>query len=139
MLSTMRVSAQAKDLRLDCEWSTAMPQTIHTDPARLRQLLMNLTANAIKFTESGGVKIRLAIAPHEPEPRFICEVEDSGIGIHADHLQRVFLPFEQADNSITRKFGGTGLGLTICRHIARELGGEIGVLQPAEKRKHFPP
>src|SRR5690606_12792776 len=82
---------------------------------------------AIKFTETGGVTIRAAIDPARPEPRFGGEVEDTGIGIQADHLERIFQPFNQADNSITRKYGGTGLGLTICRYIVRELGGEITV------------
>ncbi|MEX0704484.1 MAG: ATP-binding protein [Planctomycetales bacterium] len=127
VLSVLRVRAQEKGLRLDCEWTTPVPETILTDGARLRQLLMNLTANAIKFTERGRVTIRAGVHPGRAEPRFVCEVEDTGIGIPPEHLERIFLPFDQADNSITRKFGGTGLGLTICRHIVRELGGEIGV------------
>ncbi|HUG70612.1 MAG TPA: ATP-binding protein [Pirellulaceae bacterium] len=127
VLSVLRVRAQEKGLRLDCEWTTPVPETIVTDPARLRQLVMNLAGNAIKFTETGGVTIRAAIDPNQPEPRFVCEVEDSGIGISAAHIERIFRPFDQADNSITRKFGGTGLGLSICRHIARELGGDVTV------------
>jgi signal transduction histidine kinase/ActR/RegA family two-component response regulator/HPt (histidine-containing phosphotransfer) domain-containing protein len=127
VLSVLRVRAQEKDLALECIWTTKAPETIVTDPARLRQLLMNLTANAIKFTESGGVIIRAAVDATGPEPGFTCEVEDTGIGIQPEHLERIFLPFDQADNSITRKYGGTGLGLTICRHIARELGGEVSV------------
>ncbi len=127
VLSVLRVRAQEKNLRLDCEWTTSVPETIVTDPARLRQLLMNLSANAIKFTEAGGVVIRAAVAASRPEPRLTLEVEDTGIGIQPEHIERIFLPFDQADNSITRKYGGTGLGLTICRHIARELGGEISV------------
>lgn len=123
--SVLRVRAQEKGLRLDCKWVTPVPETIVTDPARLRQLLMNLAGNAIKFTESGGVTIRAAIDPQRPEPRFVCEIEDTGIGIQPDHLERIFLPFDQADNSITRNYGGTGLGLTICRSIVQELGGEI--------------
>ncbi len=88
---------------------------------------MNLVGNAIKFTEIGGVKIRAAVAAEGPEPRFLCEVEDTGIGIQPENLERIFRPFDQADNSITRKFGGTGLGLTICRNIAHELGGDVSV------------
>ncbi|MGD9857978.1 MAG: ATP-binding protein, partial [Planctomycetaceae bacterium] len=127
ILSVLRVRAQEKGLRLDCQWTTPVPETILTDPARVRQLLMNVTANAIKFTQTGGVTIRAAIESRQQEPRFVCEVEDTGIGIQPEHLERIFLPFDQADNSITREYGGTGLGLTICRHIVRELGGEITV------------
>ncbi len=137
VLSVMRVRAQAKELRLDCQWTTPAPATILSDPARLRQLLMNLTANAIKFTETGGVKIRAAVDHCEPQPRLICEVEDTGIGIADEHLERIFNPFDQADNSITRKYGGTGLGLTISRHIARELGGEISVQSAPQKGSIF--
>ncbi|MBI3865941.1 MAG: response regulator, partial [Planctomycetia bacterium] len=125
--SLLRVRAHEKGLRLDCEWTTPVPETIVTDPARLRQLLMNLATNAIKFTEDGHVTIRAAVYPDRPEPRFVCEIEDTGIGIQAEHLDRIFLPFDQADNSITRKFGGTGLGLAISRRIAEELGGTITV------------
>jgi signal transduction histidine kinase/DNA-binding response OmpR family regulator len=127
VLSVLRVRAQEKGLRLDCQWTTPVPETILTDPARVRQLLMNVTANAIKFTQTGGVTIRAAIESRQHEPRFVCEVEDTGIGIQPEHLERIFLPFDQADNSITREYGGTGLGLTICRYIVRELGGEITV------------
>jgi CheY-like chemotaxis protein/HPt (histidine-containing phosphotransfer) domain-containing protein len=116
---------------------TPAPATILTDPARLRQLLMNLTANAIKFTESGSVTIRAAVALDGPEPHFVCEVEDTGIGIAPEHMERIFSPFDQADNSITRKYGGTGLGLTICRHIARELGGEIVVQSKPQQGSVF--
>jgi signal transduction histidine kinase/CheY-like chemotaxis protein/HPt (histidine-containing phosphotransfer) domain-containing protein len=127
VLSVLRVRAQEKGLRLDCEWTTPIPDSIETDPARLRQLLMNLANNAIKFTEAGRVVIRASVYPNRPEPRFLCEIEDTGIGIHPEHLERIFLPFDQADNSITRKYGGTGLGLAISRNIVKELGGTITV------------
>ncbi|MEX0937219.1 MAG: ATP-binding protein [Pirellulales bacterium] len=127
VLSVLRVRAQEKSLRLECQWATAMPQTILTDPARLRQLLMNLTANAIKFTEKGSVTIRTSVDLDGAEPKFVCEIIDTGIGIQPEHSDRIFLPFNQADNSITRKYGGTGLGLAICRQIAEALGGEIAV------------
>ena len=127
VLSVLRVRAHEKGLRLDCEWATPVPDSIETDPARLRQLLMNLANNAIKFTEAGRVVIRASVYPDRPEPRFLCEIEDTGIGIHPDHLERIFLPFDQADNSITRKYGGTGLGLAISRSIVKELGGTISV------------
>lgn len=127
VISLLRVRAQEKGLGLECVWTTAVPETIESDPARIRQLLMNLVGNAIKFTEVGGVTIRASVDFHGPEPKFACEIEDTGIGIRPQHQERIFLPFDQADNSITREYGGTGLGLTISRHIARELGGSITV------------
>jgi CheY-like chemotaxis protein/HPt (histidine-containing phosphotransfer) domain-containing protein len=90
-------------------------------------LLMNLVGNAIKFTESGSVTLRAAIDPESPEPRLSIDVEDTGIGIAPENLGRIFSPFDQADNSITRRFGGTGLGLAISRRIAQGLGGDISV------------
>lgn len=127
VLSILRVRAQEKGLRLDCEWTTPAPETIVTDPARLRQLLMNLVSNAVKFTHRGSVSIRAAVDPAGAEPRMLFEVADTGVGIHPENLDRIFQPFDQADNSVTRQYGGTGLGLTISRHIARQLGGEITV------------
>jgi signal transduction histidine kinase/DNA-binding NarL/FixJ family response regulator len=127
VMSQVRVRAEEKNLRLEFEWTTRVPETIVTDPARVRQLLTNLITNAIKFTEAGSVVVRAGVHPERPEPRVVCEIEDTGIGIQAEHLERIFQPFNQADNSITRKFGGTGLGLAICRHIVEELGGEISV------------
>ncbi len=127
VLSILRVRAQEKNLRLECQWLTPAPETIVTDPDRLRQLLMNLTGNAIKFTETGGVTIRASLDRQQTEPRLVFEIQDTGIGIPAQHLERIFLPFDQADNSITRKYGGTGLGLAICREIVQALGGEITV------------
>ncbi len=127
VLSVLRVRAQEKSLRLEGVWTSPVPEWIETDPARLRQLVMNLAGNAIKFTERGGVKLVASIAWDSPEPRLLIEVHDTGIGIPADRIDRVFLPFEQADSSITRRFGGTGLGLAISRKIVEGLGGEISV------------
>ncbi|MEX1042503.1 MAG: ATP-binding protein [Pirellulaceae bacterium] len=137
VVSLLRVRAQEKNLRLECVWTTAVPETIVSDPARVRQLLMNLVGNAIKFTEMGGVTLRASIDFDGPEPRFACEIEDTGIGIQSEKMERIFQPFDQADNSITRVYGGTGLGLTICRHIARELGGTITVQSTPGKGSTF--
>jgi signal transduction histidine kinase/CheY-like chemotaxis protein/HPt (histidine-containing phosphotransfer) domain-containing protein len=126
-VSLLRVAAQEKLLSLECRWTSGVPETIVTDPARLRQLLMNLVGNAIRFTERGGVQVLLAATAGPAEPRLAIEVHDTGIGIPPDRLQRIFLPFEQADSSITRRFGGTGLGLPISRHIAAGLGGDLTV------------
>ena len=127
VLSVLRVRAQEKSLQLECVWMSAIPELIETDPARVRQLLMNLVGNAIKFTERGGVTLTASIAWDCPEPRLLIEIRDTGIGIPSDRIERIFCPFEQADNSITRRFGGTGLGLAISRHIVDGLGGEVVV------------
>lgn len=110
-------------IELDCPGS--MPESIATDPARLRQILTNLIGNAIKFTEKGGVKLTLLFVPNRPVAQLRIKVSDSGIGIAADKIERVFEPFVQAEGSITRRFGGTGLGLTISRRFARAMGGDI--------------
>ena len=107
------------------QWASEVPQTIETDPARFRQLLMNLVGNAIKFTETGGVRITARLDP--AAERLEIEVADTGIGIPADKLEEIFDPFRQADNSVTRRFGGSGLGLAICRQLALALQGEIRV------------
>jgi len=127
VLSVMRVRAQQKGLRLACELTTSIPETIVTDPARLRQLLMNLVGNAVKFTHAGSVTIRAGMNYDSETPKIVLEVADTGIGIQPECLEQIFRPFNQADNSITRRYGGTGLGLTICRHIASALGGDVTV------------
>jgi CheY-like chemotaxis protein len=103
-----------------------LPATIRTDPTRLRQILVNLCGNAIKFTEAGEVELvaRLVAAPDAP-PMLDFAVRDTGIGLSPEALGRIFQAFEQADGSTTRRFGGTGLGLTISRRLARMLGGDI--------------
>jgi len=126
-LSVLRVRAQQQFLSLECRWTSGVPETIWTDPARLRQLLMNLIGNAIKFTEQGSVTLLASVTWDEPEPRFQIEVRDTGIGIPQDRLESIFNPFEQADSSITRRFGGTGLGLAISRQIVEGLGGTLTV------------
>jgi signal transduction histidine kinase/CheY-like chemotaxis protein/HPt (histidine-containing phosphotransfer) domain-containing protein len=127
--SLMRVKAEEKGLSLDVEYVGKIPKTIRTDPTRLRQILMNLTGNAIKFTETGGVKLvtRMVEAPDAPEPMIGFEIIDSGVGMTPGQLEKLFQPFTQADSSTTRRFGGTGLGLTISGHLAVALGGRITV------------
>ena len=127
VLSAMHVPAQERGHSLECHWASGVPETILTDPARLRQVLTNLIGNAIKFTERGRVKVVATVMPDSPEPRFVIEVHDTGIGIPADRVEAIFSPFEQADNSITRRFGGTGLGLAISRRIVDSLGGTLTV------------
>ena len=95
------------------------------DAARLRQVLLNLAGNAIKFTERGGVAVIVEPGEQANEIRF--QVRDTGIGLKAGDQDRIFLDFEQADGSLTRKFGGTGLGLAISKRIVERMGGRIGV------------
>ncbi|HUR79485.1 MAG TPA: response regulator, partial [Thermoanaerobaculia bacterium] len=134
---TFRQVANDKGLDLTIEQGDNLPNAIHTDPMRLQQVLKNLLGNAFKFTEKGGVKLRMETATGGwsagPEvldraDRVIAfSVTDTGIGIPEDKQRIIFEAFQQADASTTRKFGGTGLGLSISREIARLLGGEIRV------------
>jgi PAS domain S-box-containing protein len=125
--SLMRVRAKEKNLEFEAKIDGAIPRTIHTDPTRLRQILINLIANAVKFTEAGYVRLmaKLIDPPESANPRLRFEVSDSGIGMTSEQVGKLFQPFVQADNSTARRFGGSGLGLTISQRLARALGGEI--------------
>ncbi len=127
VVRTLAERAAEKGLLLDFEWPQPLPATIVGDPARLRQILTNLVGNAIKFTEHGAVTVRLRLSTEADRARYCIDVQDSGIGIAADKLESVFEPFVQAESSTTRRFGGTGLGLTISRGFARAMGGDITV------------
>lgn len=94
---------------------------------RLKQLLMNLLSNAVKFTPSGTVRVVVRPAGQEARPKLAFDVIDSGIGIPPEKLDAIFDAFVQADNSVTRQYGGTGLGLPISRRIARAMGGDLTV------------
>lgn len=127
-VSGLKFLAEDKGLLLEAEIADDVPRVIISDPVRLNQVLVNLMNNALKFTTEGGVKVSVSLgedAQGQPQPR-IC-VKDSGIGVAADCQAKLFEPFTQADGSTTRKFGGTGLGLTICRNLVSLMGGEIGV------------
>jgi len=117
--------AHAKGLELACAMELDVPGTVRGDPMRLRQVLINFVGNAIKFTDSGEVIVRVRAAGKNDVLRF--EVIDTGIGIPAEAQAHVFNAFSQADSFTTRKYGGTGLGLAICRQLAGLMGGEIGV------------
>jgi CheY-like chemotaxis protein len=124
----MRVRAIDKGLRLDLEYKTPIPARVVTDPTRFKQILLNLVSNAIKFTSDGSVKICAACeGAQTAEPCLVIQVQDTGIGMSQRELDGLFQPFTQADTSTTRRFGGTGLGLGICRPLATALGGEIRV------------
>jgi PAS domain S-box-containing protein len=119
-----RSVAQAKGLSLDLQVDAALPPLVCGDAMRVRQIVGNFVSNAIKFTETGGVRIDAAALP---DARVRITVTDSGIGIDAAARQRLFEPFSQADESTTRRYGGTGLGLSICRELARLMDGRVGV------------
>ena len=125
VVSLLHVRADAKGLTLSDEYKGPLPETITTDPARLRQILVNLVGNAVKFTETGGVRIVTRLLDDEDEPKLRFDVIDTGIGITEEQIESIFTPFTQADGSSTREFEGTGLGLTISRELARLLGGDV--------------
>ena len=120
--------ASAKSLRLTYRLEPALSQTVFSDPGRLRQILINLVGNAVKFTEAGSVNVSAEIAEDGgPYLKLLFRVTDSGIGIPIEAQRRLFQPFVQADGSITRKYGGSGLGLAISKKLAETMGGEMGV------------
>ncbi len=128
VLSVMRVRAESKGLPLILNYRGPIPETIETDPTRLRQILINLLGNAIKFTTKGRVELSIECLDAEADsPRMRFEILDTGIGMTPEQSGRLFEAFTQADGSTTRKFGGTGLGLAISRRLARMLGGDVTV------------
>lgn len=137
--SLIQVRTRAKGLRFAIDIAGSIPRSVHTDPTRLRQILINLLGNAIKFTEHGQVTMHIEwLRSNEEnygELRF--DIVDTGIGMTSEQISRLFRPFEQADSSTTRKFGGTGLGLTISRRLARMLGGDILVTSELRKGSKF--
>lgn len=126
VITLMQGRARGKELALDIECATAIPGSIRVDPTRLRQVLVNLLDNAIKFTDEGRVDLVLRLEQDRSgEHRLFFSVRDTGIGMTAVQLQAVFEPFTQADASTTRRYGGTGLGLPICRRLVECMGGTL--------------
>jgi signal transduction histidine kinase/ActR/RegA family two-component response regulator len=131
VVQTLAVAAHKKSIGLQCEIDSAAPDTFLGDAGRLRQVLLNLVGNAVKFTSQGEVVLRIAagqVAPGQVRLRFT--VTDSGIGIPEEKQRLVFAPFEQADKSTTRRYGGTGLGLAISRKLVALMGGTLSVESP---------
>lgn len=128
-----------KGLELVLEIDTNAPLTIQTDREKLRQILVNFLSNAVKFTESGGVNVRMQSCSEETAGRFtVCiHVTDTGIGIPAAKQDIIFEAFKQADGSTSRRFGGTGLGLTISRELAQLIGGDISIESQPGKGSTF--
>jgi signal transduction histidine kinase len=121
-----RTQAAQKSLSLTCEVSREIPAELYGDPARLRQILVNLLGNALKFTPAGGVRVRAALeSATEREVQVRFTVSDTGIGIPLAKQNLIFQPFVQADGSMTRQYGGTGLGLTISRRLVEMMGGRM--------------
>jgi two-component system, sensor histidine kinase and response regulator len=125
VLKLLGLRAAAKGLTLTYEIDPRLPVHTYGDSVRVRQILSNLIANAIKFTAQGGVHVRLSLTPEESSLR--CEVIDSGIGVEEDFRARIFEAFFQADGTTRRRFGGTGLGLTISKQLVEIMGGRIGI------------
>lgn len=129
VIRLMQVRADAKGLALEVEYACPIPETIFSDALRLRQVLINLLGNAIKFTETGKVRlvVRTVSNAHRPHGMQF-EIVDTGIGMTEEQQTRLFRPFTQAENTTNRKYGGTGLGLAISQRLAQLLGGEITVI-----------
>jgi PAS domain S-box-containing protein len=126
VVSTMKVRADAKGLPLTLECRGAIPKTVQTDPIRLRQILVNLVGNAIKFTEVGSVRVVMRLdTTSENDAKLLFDVTDTGIGMSEEQMGLLFRPFSQVDGSACRRFGGTGLGLAISKRLAGMLGGDI--------------
>ncbi len=123
--SFMRPKASTKGLALMVLMETPVPERIISEPTHLRQIIMNLAANAVKFTESGSVTIRVRVVNGDHGPRLNVDVEDSGSGMTPEQSIAIFNPFTQADSGMARRFGGTGLGLTISRRLAELMDGHV--------------
>lgn len=136
--SLMKIRAMEKNLALAVDYLFPLPKTIHTAPVRLRQILINLVGNALKFTERGGVRITVrCVRPKDMPPRMQFAISDTGIGMAPEEMAQLFQPFTQADGSTTRRFGGTGLGLSISRRLAELLDGEITVQSEPDQGSTF--
>jgi CheY-like chemotaxis protein len=122
------VQAREKNLNLACRVESNVPELVHSDRERLRQVLGNIVGNAVKFTGEGGILVNVKVHENEGDDvELHFSVEDTGVGVAREDHDRLFDAFTQVDGSATRRFGGTGLGLAISRRLVRLLGGEIGI------------
>ena len=132
--STMDVLAESKGLALSTEIEPTMPEKVCGDRQRLHQIMVNLVNNAFKFTEEGGIYIRM----YRPDiDHWAIDVMDTGLGIPKEAQQYIFEPFRQADSSVTRKYKGAGLGLSIVQHLVRLMGGEIQLKSEVDQGSTF--
>jgi signal transduction histidine kinase len=138
VVALLAPAARAKRLALECYVDRKLVEPVGVDPVRLRQLLTNLVDNAIKFTEKGGVTVEMTLVDRDRTNVGVrVTVRDSGIGIPADRQTAIFESFTQADDSTTRTYGGTGLGLTICGQLVALMGGRLGVESAVGKGSTF--
>lgn len=133
----MRVTAERKQLRLHVDLSSGLPRHVKLDPLRVQQVLLNLLGNAVKFTQHGSVTLRASMRGLEGSRTLRVEVEDTGIGFTEAQQERLFRRFSQADDKTVHKFGGSGLGLSICKSLVELMGGRIGAERRAEQGALF--
>jgi signal transduction histidine kinase/ActR/RegA family two-component response regulator len=133
----MRVTAERKQLRLHVDLSPGLPRHVKLDPARVQQVLLNLLGNAVKFTQHGGVTLRASMRDRDGRRVLRVEVEDTGIGFTEAQAPRLFRRFSQAEDKTVHRFGGSGLGLSICKSLVDLMGGRIGAERRAEQGALF--
>src|SRR5690606_35528059 len=127
VVELLREQAHRNALELGCSIEASVPAAVRGDASRLRQILMNLISNAIKFTDQGKVTVSLSCQVHGQRYQLRCQIRDTGIGMDQDTLSRLFVPFVQADSSHARRYGGSGLGLAIVRQLVEMMGGDVQV------------
>ena len=138
VVSMMKLRASAKGLPLLLEYNGPIPQTIRTDPVRMRQILVNLTGNAVKFTEEGHICIQVRLVDDEKKKALLeCRITDTGIGMSEGQVKRLFEPFTQGDRTTNRKYVGVGLGLALSKRLAGMLGGDITFSSEKSKGSTF--
>jgi signal transduction histidine kinase/DNA-binding response OmpR family regulator len=135
--SLLAVRAREKHLELLAEVAPEVPRVVRGDPTRLRQVLMNLIGNAIKFTEQGEVVVSVSVAAIDGSAEIRFAIRDTGIGIAAEHVESIFKEFTQADSTMTRRYGGTGLGLAISQRLVRLMGSELAVTSEVGRGSEF--
>ncbi len=135
--SVMRPRAVIQGIQFSFDYASPVPDRILADPTRLRQVLVNLAGNAVKFTEHGSVRIVVRFESTQDAKSLLIDVIDTGIGITPEQQTALFVPFSQADVSTTRRFGGTGLGLSISRRLAQMMGGELSVISELNRGSTF--
>jgi PAS domain S-box-containing protein len=136
--SIIAIRAYQKDLEFNSIISAKIPEVVIGDPVRLRQILENLGNNALKFTDKGDLTLKVSqLSAKNSESLIRFEIQDTGIGIASNNLEKLFSPFTQADSSTTRKFGGTGLGLTICKNLVEKMNGRIFIESEEQKGSVF--
>ncbi|MGD9646816.1 MAG: ATP-binding protein [Pirellulales bacterium] len=131
VITLLLPQAECKGLKLVGKFDPAVPDVVETDPTRLRQILVNIVGNALKFTERGSVTVEVRVVAWSTRSRIEFDVVDTGIGMSESEASRLFEPFAQADPSTSRRFGGTGLGLSIARRLAKLLDGDVTIVQSA--------